>query len=380
MKKKGNWKTYQFIQIADNIVERVMPSSGDEKKYIGLEHMDTGTLHITRWGSETELIGEKLRIQKGDVLFARRRAYLKRASIAPFDGIFSAHGMVLRPNCDVVAKEFFPFFILSDIFLDRAIQISVGSLSPTVNWGTLKKEVFILPPIDEQKRITELLWAADEVIESQKLLYLSMEDYYLSYICETLFSNSSRKVPFEKIAKFNNGTLQYSKLSPEYEFKYIDIGSIIRPKCLGEVKTMALKEAPSRARRLVKEGDILISTVRPNLQSFVRIESPCEYVASTGFAVATPRSKTWGTIIYHSLFSKQFYNYCENNVRGTNYPAISIDAIKRFNINISEKEDVENIAQKLDQMQKAMDNIANNIDSAKSLQKQLISKYLGGTN
>ncbi len=196
MTVKDNWKTYQFMQIADNVVDRVMPSSGDEGKYIGLEHMDTGSLHITRWGSETELIGEKLRIQKGDILFARRNAYLKRVAIAPFDGIFSAHGMVLRPKTDIIAEEFFPFFVLSDVFLDRAIQISVGSLSPTVNWGTLKKEAFSLPSIEDQQRIAKLLWAAEkqiisleQVVENTRVL----RNTYYAHTQNEKFFNENKK-------------------------------------------------------------------------------------------------------------------------------------------------------------------------------------------
>ena len=105
---------------------------------IGLEHLDAGTLTVSRWGSEVAPVGEKLIMRKGDVLFGKRRAYQKKVAIAPFDGIFSAHGMVLRPREDVITKEFFPLFINSDYFLDEAIRISVGSLSPTVNWKDLK--------------------------------------------------------------------------------------------------------------------------------------------------------------------------------------------------------------------------------------------------
>ena len=71
-------------------------------------------------------------MKKGDVLFGKRRAYQKKVAIAPFDGIFSAHGMVLRPNEEIIDKNFFPLFISSDYFLDAAIKISVGSLSPTI--------------------------------------------------------------------------------------------------------------------------------------------------------------------------------------------------------------------------------------------------------
>jgi type I restriction enzyme S subunit len=63
-----------------------------------------------------------------------------------------------------VLPEFLPFLMMSDRFMNRAVEISVGSLSPTINWATLKLETFDLPPLDQQRRIAEILWAVDEVI------------------------------------------------------------------------------------------------------------------------------------------------------------------------------------------------------------------------
>jgi type I restriction enzyme S subunit len=154
---KPGWKIWRFDQIALNVTERADPTPGDSELYVGLEHMDTGSLRIRRWGSKTDLIGTKFRMRKGDILFARRNAYLKRVAIAPHDGLFSAHGMILRPNSDVVEPSFLPFFMQSDLFMDRAIQISAGSLSPTINWGGLATQQFPLPPIDEQRQIVGVL-------------------------------------------------------------------------------------------------------------------------------------------------------------------------------------------------------------------------------
>ena len=160
---RSKWQTFRFDQIAENIRESVIPTPGDSADYIGLEHMDTGSLHVRRWGSKADLIGQKLRMRKGDILFARRNAYLRRVAIAPHDGLFSAHGMILRAKPDVVLPEFLPFLMMSDRFMNRAVEISVGSLSPTINWTTLKLEEFALPPLDQQRRIADILWAVDGV-------------------------------------------------------------------------------------------------------------------------------------------------------------------------------------------------------------------------
>lgn len=153
---------YRFAEIAYNSTAKKKPTEADKGTYIGLEHLDSGSLTVSRWGAEVAPIGEKLIMKKGDVLFGKRRAYQKKVAIAPFDGIFSAHGMVLRPNETIITKEYFPLFISSDYFLDEAIRISVGSLSPTVNWKDLKNLTFNIPTLEEQRRLTPLVWAAIE--------------------------------------------------------------------------------------------------------------------------------------------------------------------------------------------------------------------------
>ena len=177
-------KRYRFSDIAYNITEKKMPVAGDEKLYIGLEHLDSGSLNVTRWGGSIELKGEKLVMKKGDVLFGRRNTYLRRAAIAPHDGIFSAHGMIFRPKTDVVDPTFFPFFIASDYFMDEAIRISVGSLSPTVNWGTLKNLEFDLPSIPEQQKHARLLAAFERTKEAYKNLISATDDLVKSQFIE----------------------------------------------------------------------------------------------------------------------------------------------------------------------------------------------------
>lgn len=163
---KPAWKILKFGDFVECVREQGQPTEEDSRNYIGLEHLDSGSLHVKRWGSDADLKGQKLRMKKGDLLFAKRNAYLRRVAIAPHDGFFSAHGMVLRPTGKHILPDFLPFFLQSDMFMERAIEISVGSLSPTINWKALKVQEFPLPPLDEQKRIAEILWAADEAVSA----------------------------------------------------------------------------------------------------------------------------------------------------------------------------------------------------------------------
>ena len=161
---------YRFEQIAINSTEQKKPVEEDRFTYLGLEHLDSGNLKVTRFGSDVAPISEKLVMHKGDVLFGKRRAYQKKVAIAPFDGIFSAHGMVLRPNAEIIDPDFFPLFISSDYFLDAAIKISVGSLSPTINWRDLKILEFDLPDLETQRKLATVLWSINDTMESYKKL------------------------------------------------------------------------------------------------------------------------------------------------------------------------------------------------------------------
>lgn len=162
---------YRFEEIAINCTQKRFPTEEDQPLYIGLEHLDTGNLHVDRWGSSVPLKGEKLVMRKGDVLLGRRNAYLRRAAVAPHDGLFSAHGMVLQPREDVIDRDFFPLFIASDYFFDEANRISVGSLSPTINWKDLRNVEFELPNKEKQRELAKVLWALDATKRSyQKLL------------------------------------------------------------------------------------------------------------------------------------------------------------------------------------------------------------------
>lgn len=194
--RKG-WKRYRFDQMAENIRESVMPTPEDSEDYIGLEHMDSGSLHIRRWGSKADLIGQKLRMRKGDILFARRNAYLRRVAIAPHDGLFSAHGMILRARKEVVLQNFLPFLMMSDRFMERAEKISVGSLSPTINWSTLKHEEFDLPPLEQQRKISAVLGAAEDAMQAWIAVCRSQTES-AAVVASTLTMRGTRKATIKK--------------------------------------------------------------------------------------------------------------------------------------------------------------------------------------
>lgn len=202
---------YRFDQIAINSTEKKKPEESDKYTYIGLEHLDSRDLEVHRWGAEVAPKGEKLLMKKGDVLFGKRRAYQKKVAIAPFDGIFSAHGMVLRPNEKIVDKDFFPLFISSDYFLDAAIKISVGSLSPTINWRDLRELKFCLPDLETQRKLAKVLWAINATMQKYKVLLAKTDELVKSQFIE-LFGLVDEnpyefpRVPITEVCDFQGGS------------------------------------------------------------------------------------------------------------------------------------------------------------------------------
>lgn len=205
---------YRFDQIAENSTAKKKPEESDRNRYVGLEHLDPGTLEVTRWGAEVTPKGDKLLMKKGDVLFGRRRAYQKKVGIAPFDGIFSAHGMVLRPKADVVDPMFFPFFISSDMFLDEAIRVSVGSLSPTANWKDLRTLEFDLPSPGKQRELAGILSEAESLKGHYRKLLTTCDDVVKSQFVEIFSKKEFPLIPLSQACtKITDGTHK----TPQYQ-------------------------------------------------------------------------------------------------------------------------------------------------------------------
>ena len=252
---------YKFDQIAFNSTDKKKPVDEDKEHYIGLEHLDSGSLKVTRWGSEVAPKGEKLLMKQGDVLFGKRRAYQKKVAIAPFNGIFSAHGMVLRPRTEVVDPDFFPLFIASDYFLDAAIKISVGSLSPTINWRNLKELEFDLPSISVQQKLAKVLWAINDTKDAYEQLIQQTDELVKSQFIEMF--GDPRENPFKwPVVNFND--IAESKIGLTYKPADIKPGGILvlRSGNIQDSKISlndnAYVVADVKDELLVRENDILM--------------------------------------------------------------------------------------------------------------------------
>jgi restriction endonuclease S subunit len=182
-----DWRMVTFGEMAFHIADRVDdPKSAGVEIYVGLEHIDPGSLRIKRWGTPDDVGATKLRVKPGQIIFGKRRAYQRKVAVSHFDGICSAHAMVLEANIETTAPGFLGFFMQSDLFFDTALAISEGSLSPTIKWKTLAAQQFPLPPRARQQEMVELFQALEEAIAATEESLAAAEELKRALLRELL--------------------------------------------------------------------------------------------------------------------------------------------------------------------------------------------------
>lgn len=173
--EKSSWILTKLGDLAEDISKRVdNPSASAHDRFVGLEHFVSGDIKIKNWGTTENLASSAKAFQAGDILFARRNAYLRRASIVDFDGCCSGDAFVIRENHNEVVPGLLAFLMNSDALWDYANSNAAGTMSKRVKWRDLAEYEFLLPPKEEQAKLAELLWALDEVIEREKVLAESL--------------------------------------------------------------------------------------------------------------------------------------------------------------------------------------------------------------
>lgn len=172
---KSNWIPVKFGDVVAEPRDTVKNIVSEGIKHVvGLEHIESESIHLRSSAGIEESTTFTKKFAKGDVLFGRRRAYLKKAAQASFGGICSGDITVLRAKNGLL-PELLPFIVNNDKFFDYAIKHSAGGLSPRVKFKDLANYEFLLPPKDQQAQLAELLWAMDEVIEKEGKLIKNLE-------------------------------------------------------------------------------------------------------------------------------------------------------------------------------------------------------------
>lgn len=168
---KSKWKLTKLGTLAEDISVRVdKPGNSEYDRFVGLDNFISGDIKIKSWASTKNLTSSAKAFKAGDILFARRNAYLRRASLVDFDGCCSGDAFVIRENVDKVVPGFLAFLMNTNSLWDYANSNAAGTMSKRVKWRDLAEYEFLLPPKADQARLAELLWAMDEVIEKERVL------------------------------------------------------------------------------------------------------------------------------------------------------------------------------------------------------------------
>lgn len=171
------------------------------------------------------------------------------------------------------------------------------------------------------------------------------------------------------ISTVNNESLS-ENFNEDFEINYIDIGSVTTGN-INKFETMMYSSAPSRARRIVKNGDILISTVRTYLKAIAPISSTEDnFIVSTGFAVIRPNSMVISAFMKYGLISNYFIDLVEASSVGISYPAINSSDLITFKIVIPPLEEQQQIANYLDDKTSKMDKLIEKANKSIELLKE----------
>ncbi len=164
---RTDWKRVRFGDVVENCAETCDPEDAGLERFVAMEHLEPGSLHVRSWGNVADGTTFTRRCRPGQVLFGKRRAYQRKVAVAEFEAVVSGDIYVLAPKeTQHLLPELLPFLCLSERFFQHAVGTSAGSLSPRTNWSSLASFEFDLPPLDQQRRIAEILWAVDEAIQT----------------------------------------------------------------------------------------------------------------------------------------------------------------------------------------------------------------------
>ncbi|MBR7553117.1 restriction endonuclease subunit S [Allobacillus sp. GCM10007491] len=332
----------------------------------------------------------------GDILICRLADPIGRACIVPHLGtrnITSVDIVIFRPDIDKYDRKFINYSLNSHIVLSKVVSFSSGSTRQRISRTNLGSIRLPIPPLKEQQKIAAILSSVDETIEKTEQIIEQtetvkkglMQQLLTKGIGHTKFKDSSiGKIPrnwkvvfIEDVAHINPEKLS-SRTEDSYELNYIDIASIDKNN-ITRTNRHLFKDAPSRARRKVKTGDIIVSTVRPYLRGFAYINAKYnEAVCSTGFAVLRSNNECNSDFLYQVVLSDRFVNYLTSNMTGSNYPAVKSDDIKIYNFALPPKDEQAKISNILTEYHNKIQIESNKLNILNEIKQGLMQQLLTG--
>lgn len=165
---KAGWQRVKFGDVVCLSKARSSdPIADGYDRYVGLDHIEPEDLRIRRWGNVADGVTFTSVFKPGQVLFGKRRAYQRKVAVADYSGVCSGDIYVLESkDPKILLPELLPFICQTEAFFQHAVGTSAGSLSPRTNWTSLADFEFVLPPLEEQRRVVSILCSINEQIDS----------------------------------------------------------------------------------------------------------------------------------------------------------------------------------------------------------------------
>ena len=348
---------------------------------VGLEHLIPQEIKFSGYDVDTENTFTKT-FKKGQILFGRRRAYLKKAAIADFDGICSGDITVIEAIPGKVDPLLLPFIIQNDKFFDYAVSRSAGGLSPRVKWEHLKDYEFDLPPIEEQRILADKLWAAYRLKESYKKLLTATQEMVKSQFIE-MYYNTHNKQTLESVCPIMN-----KGITP----KYVESSSVlvINQACihwdgqrLGNIKYHN-EEIPVR-KRILESGDVLLNATGNGTLGrccvFICPSDNNTYINDGHvIALSTDRAVILPEVLntYLSLNDTQAEIYRQYVTGSTNQVDIVFSDIKKMKVPVPSMDEQILFVEVLTQADKSEFELRKSIEAIDQVIKSLINNWFCG--
>lgn len=263
---RAGWTRVRFGDVVENCIDTGKGQGAAPSRYIGLEHIEPGSLHIRSSGDTSDGTTFTKICKPGQVLFGKRRAYQRKVAVASFEGLVSGDIYILEPKTPTLLPELLPFICMSERFFEHAVGTSAGSLSPRTNWSSLANYEFDLPPPDQQRRIAEILWASDTLERSVSSLKKAVASS-LDAAVELSISNNSEVIKIGQIGKVVTGNTPPTINRQYYEPRkhlFVSPGDIgnsrlvrLTEKMLSDEGIQVARLIPSRAIFIVCIGSTL---------------------------------------------------------------------------------------------------------------------------
>jgi type I restriction enzyme, S subunit len=330
------WEKIAFTELVE-FPPRVILEQGELYDNIPMNVVDGGIKYVQEINQKI-YTGGGAKFSNEDTIFARITPCLENGKIAKIKGLEKEVGFgsteffVFRAKEDTSDPDFIYYLAKTDILRQPAIKSMVGASGrQRADKGVVEQIKVPNIPLFTQRKIANILSAYDDLIENNlKRIKLLEEKAFLSYK-GIVTSEKLEKVKLKEVAVLNELSLKSNTNIDK--LLYVDIASVSIGS-IDKITEYDLKDAPGRAKRILRHEDIIWSCVRPNRKSYSFVWSPVDnLIASTGFAVITAK-KIPSTFLYHITVSNEFVDYLENHAKGATYPAVTAKDFEEALINM----------------------------------------------